>query len=283
MVPHESEPPPARPIDSSKPTIASPSQAGLFLVVALVAALGFSRAAASAPGTRRHRFSGRPKSSSPPKPKTKKRIRRRAKRAPPNALRRQPEEEVAEGRTGRNRLRREAAEKKPKANLAIAPTECFVRTTPATIATDPANDTVRLSLHYTTLDPSHRGGLLPPARRQRRPGARPRDQALRQERRPQPDRRPDRRRNGRGGGGPGVRRRRPRRQQPRLLRQDLRPAAERPQAARQGRVWTTRTPAFERRPPRWRRPASAGQRRASQSAASATWAGSIQCPNSASR
>jgi hypothetical protein len=124
---------------------------GLFLVVALVAALGFSRAAGAAPAPAGSAFSGLPTVFVAPEAEDEEEFEESEESAAECAE--EAQEEVAEGEPVETGCE-ESGEEEAEGDLAIAPAECFVRTTAATIATDPANDTVRLSLHYTSWTPA---------------------------------------------------------------------------------------------------------------------------------
>ncbi len=124
---------------------------GLFLVVALLAALGLTRTAQAAPAPAGSAFSGLPTAFVSEDEGEEEEFEEGEESAAECAL--EAQEEIAEGEPVETGCEEED-EEGTDGELAIAPAECFVRTTAATIATDPANDTVRLSLRYTTWTPA---------------------------------------------------------------------------------------------------------------------------------
>jgi hypothetical protein len=123
---------------------------GLFLVVALIAALGITRSAQASPAPPGSAFSGLPTAFVVAEAEEEE-FEEGEESAAECAL--EAQEEIAEGEPVETECEDEGDEE-TGGELAIAPAECFVRTTAATIATDPANDTVRLSLRYTTWTPA---------------------------------------------------------------------------------------------------------------------------------
>lgn len=123
---------------------------GLFLVVALVAALGLSRSAQAAPAPSGAAFSGLPTAFAQPEDEEEEEFEEGEESAAECAL--EAQEEIAEGEPVETGC--EGDEEEGEGELGIAPSECFVRTTAATIATNPAADTVRLSLRYTAWSPA---------------------------------------------------------------------------------------------------------------------------------
>ncbi len=121
---------------------------GLFLVVALLAALGVTRSAAAAPAPSGGSFAGLP-TAFVIEDEGEEEFEEGEESAAECAL--EAQEEIEEGEP----VETECEEgDETEGELAIAPAECLVRSTVATIATDPANDTVRLSLRYTSWTPA---------------------------------------------------------------------------------------------------------------------------------
>jgi hypothetical protein len=124
---------------------------GLFLVVVLLAALGLSRSAQAAPAPAGSAFAGLPTVFVAPEAEDEEEFEEGEETAAECAE--EAQEEIAEGEPVETGCEEED-EEGTEGELEIAPTECFVRTTAATIATDPAKDTVRLSLRYTSWTPA---------------------------------------------------------------------------------------------------------------------------------
>jgi hypothetical protein len=124
---------------------------GLILVIALAAAFGLTRSAQAAPAPPGSAFTGLPTAFVVAEDEgEEEEFEEGDESAAECAL--EAQEEIEEGEPVETGCEDEEGE--TEGELAIAPAECFVRSTAATIATNPAADTVRLSLRYTSWTPA---------------------------------------------------------------------------------------------------------------------------------
>ena len=125
--------------------------AGAFCVVALLAAFGASRTAAAAPVPGGH-FNGLP-TAPLVEAEDGEEFELEEGQATAAECAAEAQEEIAEGEPVETACEEEEVEADPTA-AGEAPEECFVRTAVATVSTNPAGDTVHLSLRYTTWSPA---------------------------------------------------------------------------------------------------------------------------------
>jgi hypothetical protein len=127
--------------------------AGIFLVVALLAGLGFSRSAQATPAPPASAFTGLPTAFVVEEAEEEESEAEEGQESVAECAL-EAQEEIAEGEPVETECEVEAEEEESEGGSEIAPEECFVRTTAATIAANPANNSVHLALRYTTWTPA---------------------------------------------------------------------------------------------------------------------------------
>lgn len=121
--------------------------AGAFCVVALVAAFGLSRSAEAAPAP-----AGNPFNSHPTALTVDEVFETEDGEASAAECAVEAQEEIAEGEPVETEC--DDGDEGDETEAGEAPEECFVRTAAATVSTSPDDDTVRVSIHYTSWTPS---------------------------------------------------------------------------------------------------------------------------------